>query len=93
VHRGSWVGIHKVTFIVWGALFAVHFIGHLPGMSRALTAANRTYGRRQGVTPGDAGRWVVLVGALVGGLVLAIVLIPAFHTWTAAGAFPHHHDG
>jgi hypothetical protein len=27
----------------------------------------------------------------VGGVVLAIVLIPDFAVWTAPGAIPHHH--
>ncbi len=48
---------------------------------------------RAGVTPGGAGRWIALTGALVGGLVLAIVLIPDFAAWTAHGALHHHHDG
>jgi hypothetical protein len=32
-----------------------------------------------------------LAGALVGGLVLAVVLIPDFSAWTAHGVFLHHH--
>jgi hypothetical protein len=87
--RGNWVEIHKVTFIVWGAMFAIHFLGHLAEMPGALAAAARRYGA--GGTPGDSGRWITLAGALVAGAVLAIVLIPDFHSWTAAGAFPHHH--
>jgi hypothetical protein len=87
--RGSWVEIHKITFIVWGVMFAVHFLGHLAEMPGALAAAARRYGA--GGTPGDSGRWITLAGALVAGAVLAIVLIPDFHSWTAAGAFPHHH--
>ncbi|HWE32002.1 MAG TPA: hypothetical protein VG410_00875 [Solirubrobacteraceae bacterium] len=87
--RGSWVEIHKVTFIVWGAMFAIHFLGHLPEMPGTLSASVRRYGA--GGTPGDSGRWITLAGALVAGLVLAVVLIPDFHSWTAPGAFPHHH--
>jgi hypothetical protein len=41
-----------------------------------------------GDVPGTAGRWLALVGALVAGVVLAIVLIPDFSAWTA-GAWPH----
>lgn len=89
-NRGSWVGIHKVTFILWGVLFAVHFLGHLPGMFRSLSKVGRPYSA--GGTPGDSGRWIMLAGALVVGLVLAIVLIPDFHSWTASGAFAHSGD-
>jgi hypothetical protein len=35
----------------------------------------------------------VLAGAVVGGLVLAIVLIPQFAAWTAPGVLHHHHEG
>jgi len=92
-NRGSFVSIHKASFFIWGALFAVHFLGHLPEMPTSLRAVRRAYGARRGDSPGDAGRWITLAGALVVGLVLAIVLIPQFHAWTAAGAFPHHHHG
>ena len=93
-NRGSFVSIHKVSFFIWGALFAVHFLGHLPEMPTSLQAVRHAYGRpRGGGLPGDAGRWITLAGALVAGLALAIVLIPQFHAWTGAGAFPHHHRG
>jgi hypothetical protein len=92
-NRGNWVSIHKVSFFAWGALFALHFLGHLPEMPTSLRAVRRTHGARGGGSPGDAGRWITLAGALVAGLVLAVVLIPQFHAWTAAGAFPHHHHG
>ena len=35
--------------------------------------------------------WIALTGAMVGGLVLAVVLIPDFAAWTSHGAFLHHH--
>jgi hypothetical protein len=38
------------------------------------------------------GRWLTLVGAVVAGLVAAIVLIPDFAAWTAHGVFVHHHE-
>jgi hypothetical protein len=94
-HRGNWVAIHKISFIVWGVMFALHFLGHLAEMPGSLHAVRR--GRRGdgsaglGATPGDTGRWITLVGALVGGLVLALVLIPSYGIWTSHGAFPHHH--
>jgi hypothetical protein len=39
---------------------------------------------RASTTDGHAaGRWIALAGALVGGAVLAVVLIPDFAPWTA----------
>jgi hypothetical protein len=47
----------------------------------------------RGPLPGAGARWLSLGGALVVGLVLAVVLIPQFSAWTAPGvpAVLHHH--
>jgi hypothetical protein len=88
-HRGQLVLIHKASFIVWLAFTGLHVLGHLPGLGGSLRAVP-TSTQRPGGAPGDAGRWLALGGALVGGLVLALVLIPQFGAWTAHGAFLHH---
>jgi hypothetical protein len=44
--------------------------------------------------PGRGGRWLSLSGAVVIGLILAVVLIPDFATWTGTAGqalFHHHH--
>lgn len=91
-HRGQLLLIHKVSFFVWLAFMALHVLGHLPGLGRALRAVPATEQSYSGA-PGNAGRWLAIGGALVAGLVLALVLIPQFSVWTAHGAFPHHHHG
>ena len=91
-HRGPWVSIHKVTFIVWIVFTGLHVLGHLPGLPAQLRIG-RPKNPLAEVSPGGAGRWIALAGALVGGVVLAIALIPHFGAWTAAGSFPHHHHG
>ena len=84
---GSWLEIHKVSFIVWGVLIAVHVLGHLPAMAAALRDSDRrSSGRR---TPGGLGRGLALAGGLVGGLLLATLLIPDFAAWTGGRAFQH----
>ncbi len=89
--RGTPLLIHKASFIAWIALTAVHVLGHLPGLGTTVREAAQV--REDLGVPGGSSRWLALTGALVAGLVLAVVLIPDFHTWTAAGAFPHHlHD-
>ena len=60
--------------------------------SRHSTAPETQLGER---LPGRGGRWVSLSGAVVIGLILAIVLIPDFATWTGAAGqvlFHHHHQ-
>ncbi len=91
--RGELLTIHKVSFIVWGMFMAFHVLGHLPGLPASLRAARST---RTGIedrrlAPGAAGRRIALAGPLVAGLVLAIVLIPDFASWTSHTAFLHHH--
>ncbi|MBV9424713.1 MAG: hypothetical protein JOZ98_17515 [Solirubrobacterales bacterium] len=89
-NRAELLTIHKVSFIVWLAFTALHVLGHLPNLGHALRAAEAR-GDHPGVPPGGAGRWIALAGAIVGGLVVAIVLIPQFGAWTAHGALAHHH--
>ncbi len=92
-HREPLAEIHKLTFIVWLVFTALHVLGHLPGMPAALRGARDVRSRVPGLDDGRAARGIVLAGAIVGGLVLAIVMIPHFGAWTSsASAFHHHHD-
>ena len=83
--------LHKVSFIVWAGFFALHLLGHLPDMQK-IFLTNRggriEYNRH---AAGAGGRVISLIGALVAGIVLAIVLIPHFDAWTHFEAFGHHH--
>lgn len=84
--------LHKATFIVWLGLMGIHVLLHLPGLGRSLRAVRLGNERLGELAPlraaGAAGRWIVLAGALVGGLVLALALLPQFAAWTAPGALP-----
>ncbi len=88
--RGQLVLIHKASFIVWIVCMSVHVLGHLPAMPASLRAARRTAAELPDVAHGSAGRLIAVAGALLGGLVLAIALIPDFAAWTAHGVFIHH---
>jgi hypothetical protein len=95
--RGSLLLIHKVSFIVWLAVTAVHVLGHLPEIQRALTPARDTRSaifanvqrglsaREPTATQGRGGRAFSLTAALVAGLALALALIPQYGPWL------HHH--
>ena len=85
-HREPMAEIHKIFFIVWVVFTALHVLGHLPGMPEQLGV-----GRKLGLESGQTGRAIVLVGVIVGGLVLALVLIPDFASWTSNPAAWHHH--
>jgi hypothetical protein len=88
--RGPWLSVHKVSFIAWIAFTALHVLGHLPRLGGLLRPDADAHAVSSG--NGAAGRWIALIGAVVLGVVLAVVLLPRFGIWTAPGAFPHHHD-
>ncbi len=88
--RGQLLLIHKVSFIVWVVFTSLHVLIHLPHMPASLRAVRRANPALPGQQTGAAGRWISIAGAIVGGLVLAIILIPDFATWTAHTALLHH---
>jgi hypothetical protein len=93
-HRDPWLMLHKVSFIVWVVFMSLHVLGHLPAVGRALGIGRAGHEQLARAESGTVGRWIAITGALVAGLVLAIVLIPDFAGWTAHGvSVHHHHDG
>jgi membrane protein required for beta-lactamase induction len=81
--------IHKISFFVWLAAFALHVLGHLFDLQRVLApSASRIPGLDE-ARAGRDGRTLALGGVLVAGVVLAIVSIPQFAPWANAH-FPHH---
>lgn len=74
--------LHKASFIVWGAVFGIHFLAYLPRMLRSLRA-DWTARRRRAV--GGAGlRGVLVASALGAGVALALVLLPTIDGWQAS---------
>ncbi len=90
-HRDPWVELHKLTFIVWVVFMSLHVLLHLPAVARALGIGRPGREQLAGAAGGATGRWIAISGALVAGLILAIVLIPDFSVWTAHGVLQHHH--
>jgi len=74
-HSDFLLTLHKVTFIVWGACFAVHFLAHLPRMVRAVDRQAR------GAVAGTGLRLGLLGASLAGGLVLALMLLSSITGW------------
>jgi uncharacterized membrane protein len=74
--------LHKVTFIIWGAVFGIHFLVYAP---RALRSLSRDWGfaRRQQV-PGSGLRGLLLAGCLGAGAALAISLLSSIAAWTGS---------
>ena len=103
VHKVSFIAwIALTAFHVLGHLpEIVRLVRVSPKSRRALITAPERGLRRSAVSearptervPGGGGRWLSLGGAMVIGLVLAIVLIPDFASWTGSSGqvLIHHH--
>jgi len=92
--RGSMLAIHKASFILWLGFTGIHVLGHLSELPLALRQRPRSELGLDGLggyEDGRSGRILSLGGALVAGLVLAIVLIPEFGPWVHAASFQHSH--
>ncbi len=87
--RDSVLPLHKASFIVWGVFFAVHVLGHLPGMASTLKIDVAGIRPAPKVRGGSTGRSLSLLGVLVLGVVLAIILIPEYAVWIHAQEFSH----
>ena len=72
--------VHKVSFIAWIAVTAIHVLGHAPEMFRGLGEDWGPHYLRAEV-PGRSGRAMALASALVLGVVLAVVLASHYAVW------------
>jgi hypothetical protein len=79
--RGSLLLIHKASFFVWLAVTAIHVLGHLSDLPRVLTRKHEIQPQLDRYGTGRGGRVLSLSGALVAGVVLAILYIPQFAPW------------
>lgn len=82
--RGTLLPIHKVSFFIWLAFTGVHVLGHLIELPELLRADYRRSAKWSGDVTGRSGRVLALAGALVAGVVLAILVIPDFASWVHA---------
>ncbi len=85
--RGTLTPIHKVSFVLWLAVTALHVLGHLVELPRALAADRNGARGWDDHGSGRGARALTLTGALVGGLVLALLVQSQFGAW----AHYHHH--
>jgi hypothetical protein len=85
--RSTLFPIHKFSFFAWLAFTGLHVLGHLLDLPAPLRADyNRANAGLSGHEPGRDGRVLALIGALVAGLVLAVLVVPEFGPWINA---PH----
>jgi hypothetical protein len=79
-HKSNlWFTVHKLSFIVWGVVFGLHFLAHFPRMARSLQNDWTRDGRKR--TAGASVRAMLLVAATGGGVALAIAVLPLITGW------------
>jgi hypothetical protein len=71
--------IHKLSFIVFGVVLAVHLVAYFPRVVRSVYA-DWSAARRQEV-PGAGVRAILVAAAIGGGAALALALLPAVHAY------------
>lgn len=74
---GAILEAHKVFFILWAVVFAVHFLAYAPRVARSVAAGLRHAER----VPGTGLRWMLVAAATGGGMALAIALLPTIDAW------------
>ena len=79
--------IHKATFILWIAAMVVHVLGHLVDTARL--APKDFYWRTRRQVAGASKRQWALVGAILLGILLAIVVAPRIGPWRSGGTPVH----
>jgi uncharacterized membrane protein len=76
--------LHKVTFIVWGAVFGIHFLVYAP---RALRSLRRDWAWVPNhPVPGSGLRGLLVAASLGAGTALAISLISSISGWHAGAS-------
>jgi hypothetical protein len=71
--------IHKLSFIVFGVVLAVHFLAYVPRVVRSLRADWGDARRR--AVPGTGARATLVATAIGGGAALALALLPTIHAY------------
>jgi hypothetical protein len=74
---GALLEIHKVSFIVWGVLFGLHFLAYVPALARSLASAWRDAPN----VPGAGLRALLTAAAVGAGAALALSLLSVINSW------------
>jgi hypothetical protein len=70
--------IHKLSFVIFGVVLAVHFLAYVPRVVRS--PSDWTAARRHAV-PGAGARAMLVAAAVGGGAALALALLPTIHAY------------
>ena len=99
--RGSWLFLHKASFVLWFCAMAIHVLAYVPRLPRLLSAEARgvaleegagghdgsgRHARRVAESLGGRGtRLALLIASLLAGLVIALLTVHLAGQWHPAG--------
>jgi hypothetical protein len=76
---GPWLLLHKATFVLWFGVMTIHVLTYVWRLPRILLSSQAT---EIGVRAG--GGWIrglLMAGSLLGGLLIALLMIHLVHPW------------
>ncbi|HUC59286.1 MAG TPA: hypothetical protein VMA95_17930 [Streptosporangiaceae bacterium] len=76
-----WLTAHKAFFILWFAATTIHVLWYAPRLPRLLRGDSPHAARARTVLAGAGKRWLLLIGALAAGLVIAVATYHTAGNW------------
>jgi hypothetical protein len=78
---GSWLLLHKASFVLWAGVMAIHVLAYAWRLPRILLG--HPAGTVRVRLGGELARWLLVGGALLGGLLIALLTIHLATPWDA----------
>ncbi len=78
---GPWLLLHKASFVLWLGVMTIHVLAYAWRLPRILLGTQA--GAARIAVPGGAARWLLVTGALAGGLLLAFLTVHLAAPWHA----------
>ncbi len=79
-HGGSWLFLHKASFVLWFGAMTIHVLSYAPKLPRLLSARQPDNGQP---VPGGPGRWLALSAALAVGVGVAVLTMHLSASWSS----------
>jgi hypothetical protein len=84
---GTWLFLHRATFVIWFGAMTVHVLAYVWRLPRLVGAdlAARAGHRAHEVLAGRPARWLLLTASILTGLVLALLTVHRTGLWLTLG--------
>jgi hypothetical protein len=76
----QWLALHKLSFLAWFGVMAIHVLVYAPRLPQILTGGNAMQ-RGAAVLGGRAARWLLLAASLAAGVAIALSTVHLAAHW------------